>query len=174
MRYKIYEVCSRTEYQNVNFLEWLCVVGVFPDFQSGIVMIWVSQMCLMQSRCFGKLHLPLCLFSPLLPFGFIIPPCLPCWYCAPWDVVFLYLSHECVYICSSYPRLTQLRSSVWKVGLFTHTPKPWLDFPNGRCLNIPSLLPFSLRVLKISEIVCAALRVIFANSFFILFVLIIL
>ena len=34
----------------------VCVVGVFPDFQSGVVMIWVSQMCLMQSRCFRKLN----------------------------------------------------------------------------------------------------------------------
>lgn len=143
----------------------VCVVGVFPYFQSGVVMIWVSQMCLMQSRCFRKLNLPLCLFSPLLPFGFIIPPCLPCGIVLHGTSCFRIFPMS-VFIFA-VPILDSLSSDLlcgrW-VCLYTHqSPDETPQMEDALIYHLSSLSRWESW--KISEIMCAALWVIFANRF---------
>ena len=126
----------------------VCVVGVFPDFQSGVAVIWVSQMCLMESGHFGKLKPAIMLFQsssvfwlydPTMPHVAIVLQGTSCFHIFPMSVfIFAITILDSPTSDLPYGRL---------ICLYTHQ-SPDQSYPKGRCHNIQLLLPFSLRVLK--------------------------
>lgn len=129
-------------YCNVNFMEWSCVIDVFPDWQWGVVS-WVSQICLMQKRHFKKLKPTLRLVTLLFFSLWLYHPAMPAMLvsCSFGCSVSLSFLWTCWYL--QFLFWTQQPLIFWVEGwFFFYTPKPWLDHLNERCHNTWSLLPF--------------------------------